>query len=188
VSNVCTSPLVGRRDPRCLGTGHQLAKCPGKDRSKCCRKCGEEGHQANACKGQQRCFLCLDKGEKDVEHASGSNKCPHTRKRTASRTTSESSKTDEHGGVRQRRRCPKCLRYGHPRKVCPGPDRTNTCRNCGEEGHKADSCKNEPLCLACADAGHDDTHHVGGSQRCREARAQEAGLTQEEPDNAGGAN
>jgi len=38
-------------------------------------------------------------------------------------------------------RCFRCLEYGHTRKQCVGPDRTECCRSCGETGHKAVICK-----------------------------------------------
>lgn len=38
-------------------------------------------------------------------------------------------------------RCFRCLVYGHTRKACQGPDRSESCRRCGELGHKAVTCK-----------------------------------------------
>lgn len=38
-------------------------------------------------------------------------------------------------------RCFRCLAYGHTRKACQGPDRSESCRLCGELGHKVITCK-----------------------------------------------
>ncbi|KAG8228943.1 hypothetical protein J437_LFUL006565 [Ladona fulva] len=43
-------------------------------------------------------------------------------------------------------RCHKCLGYGHMKRDCTGPDRTDVCWKCGNKGHKAAQCKNNPSC------------------------------------------
>ncbi|KAG8239144.1 hypothetical protein J437_LFUL018555 [Ladona fulva] len=46
--------------------------------------------------------------------------------------------------------CHKCLGYGHMKRDCTGPDRTDVCWKCGNKGHKAVQCKNNPSCVLCA--------------------------------------
>lgn len=40
------------RCPKCLVLGHSAGTCTGKDRSSCCRRCGEPGHYAVNCKAE----------------------------------------------------------------------------------------------------------------------------------------
>lgn len=55
--------------------------------------------------------------------------------------------------VRARVNVPGCYRYlefGHYNSnECKGPDKTGTCLNCGEEGHKAKVCTNTSFCTTC---------------------------------------
>lgn len=39
-----------------------------------------------------------------------------------------------------KKRCFRCLVFGHNTRDCTGPDRTNCCRGCGQEGHLIKSC------------------------------------------------
>lgn len=34
---------------RCLQYGHMSKECKGPDRTRCCRRCGEDGHKAISC-------------------------------------------------------------------------------------------------------------------------------------------
>jgi len=34
---------------RCLAHGHEAKSCQGSDRTKCCRRCGQDGHFINTC-------------------------------------------------------------------------------------------------------------------------------------------
>lgn len=66
-------------------------------------------------------------------------------------------------------RCFACHGFGHLAKNCPrGPDARDTCRKCGEEGHKMDICKAESKCSLCLKAGKvgNALGHVAGSVRC----------------------
>lgn len=53
------------------------------------------------------------------------------------------------------RRCYKCLDFGHRTSVCTGPDKSDTCMQCGKRGHKAKECEEKILyCTSCKDEGH----------------------------------
>ena len=56
------------------------------------------------------------------------------------------------------RRCPRCLRYGHGRKICKGRAR---CRRCAGE-HEADGCEAPPHCTM---GPHPDLARHQGSRR-----------------------
>ncbi|XP_039763119.1 uncharacterized protein LOC120635973 [Pararge aegeria] len=53
--------------------------------------------------------------------------------------------------VVHKKRCFRCLEYGHISIGCPGYDRSRICYNCGTEGHKAKDCKYERTCAICKD-------------------------------------
>ncbi|XP_050538971.1 uncharacterized protein LOC126904222 [Daktulosphaira vitifoliae] len=40
-----------------------------------------------------------------------------------------------------KKRCFRCMAFGHDSKECSGPDRTDCCRACGQGGHVAKECK-----------------------------------------------
>ena len=62
---------------RCLDFGHFAAACTSQhDRSRSCRKCGEEGHLIKDCTGDPRCMLCSGKEGVDGRHIAGSSRCP----------------------------------------------------------------------------------------------------------------
>lgn len=66
-------------------------------------------------------------------------------------------------------RCFSCHGFGHLAKNCPrGPEAKDTCRKCGEEGHKMDGCLSEARCSLCHKAGKNGNAlgHVAGSIRC----------------------
>lgn len=44
-------------------------------------------------------------------------------------------------------RCFRCLAIGHMSKDCNGPDRSHSCRRCGEQGHKAFGCPASTECI-----------------------------------------
>ncbi|XP_062557268.1 uncharacterized protein LOC134222140 [Armigeres subalbatus] len=46
-------------------------------------------------------------------------------------------------------KCFHCLEAGHKSLVYKGPDRSNLCRRCGEEGYKAHTCEKAPSCTLC---------------------------------------
>ncbi|XP_045783062.1 uncharacterized protein LOC123879413 [Maniola jurtina] len=66
----------------------------------------------------------------------------------------------------ERKRCYRCLEYGHISVGCPGQDRSKKCYNCGNEGHKATNCERETACAICLDKGHSNTRHRMGSKSC----------------------
>lgn len=51
-------------------------------------------------------------------------------------------------------RCYRCLEFGHSSRDCQGPDRSNLCINCTQEGHKANECKEIHYCLMCNTNDH----------------------------------
>lgn len=51
-------------------------------------------------------------------------------------------------------RCFRCLDFGHRVSGCKGPDRSNICVKCGQEGHKARSCNNTQYCSYCKTSEH----------------------------------
>ncbi|XP_069364909.1 uncharacterized protein PF3D7_1120000-like [Maniola hyperantus] len=66
----------------------------------------------------------------------------------------------------KKKRCYRCLEYGHISTGCPGQDRSKKCYNCGDEGHKARDCVKEASCAICKDKGQDSTKHRMGSKTC----------------------
>lgn len=66
-------------------------------------------------------------------------------------------------------KCFRCLGYGHIRYSCRGPDRLATCHLCGNEGHQAINCGNEPRCVACQDMDKPADHYPG-SGKCSACR------------------
>ncbi|XP_045780832.1 uncharacterized protein LOC123877940 [Maniola jurtina] len=66
----------------------------------------------------------------------------------------------------ERKRCYRCLEYGHISMACPGQDRSKKCYNCGIEGHKAIDCERETACAICMDKGQSNTRHRMGSKSC----------------------
>lgn len=42
---------------------------------------------------------------------------------------------------KKRKRCFRCLKFGHESSTCSGPDKSNCCRRCGVSGHLAVDCK-----------------------------------------------
>lgn len=64
-------------------------------------------------------------------------------------------------------RCYRCHGYGHISADCKATDRRSACWRCGQEGHKAIACTNEPKCCLCAEQCKDKAvDHVPGSSRC----------------------
>ncbi|XP_037929292.1 uncharacterized protein LOC119663761 [Teleopsis dalmanni] len=57
-------------------------------------------------------------------------------------------------------RCFRCWAYDHLALKCKGPDRTNICRRCGNEGHRAANCNDAEKCVLCEGA------HTAGSGKC----------------------
>lgn len=80
------------------------------------------------------------------------------------------------GRVKQRLlvpRCYNCLGYGHEKKVCKGPDRSNLCYRCGINGHRGAQCTEQPRCVLCAQREEciGNLDHVPGSGACKTFRA-----------------
>jgi len=62
---------------KCHGFGHLSWNCrSGADRSKFCRRCGEEGHFAKSCQKDSKCMLCDETAEGCSKHTTGSYRCP----------------------------------------------------------------------------------------------------------------
>lgn len=68
---------------KCMGFGHKAMQCKGADRSKLCRRCGEEGHLGRTCTKQPKCMLC-PAGEAS-DHMTGSFRCPAYKEAMAKR-------------------------------------------------------------------------------------------------------
>lgn len=63
-------------------------------------------------------------------------------------------------------RCFKCLDFGHTAYKCKSQiDNTGKCLQCGENGHKIESCTNKPLCLLCKET-NEISDHVTGCTSC----------------------
>ncbi|KAK7863199.1 hypothetical protein R5R35_003449 [Gryllus longicercus] len=67
-------------------------------------------------------------------------------------------------------RCYKCLDYGHVKKDCKGPDRSDLCWKCGKAGHKHNECQNRPACVLCATRSGARADHTPGTGVCRAFR------------------
>lgn len=62
---------------KCHGYGHRSWNCRSEaDRSKLCRRCGEEGHFAKTCQKDSKCMLCDEATKGCSKHVTGSGKCP----------------------------------------------------------------------------------------------------------------
>ncbi|XP_011859480.1 PREDICTED: serine/arginine-rich splicing factor RS2Z32-like [Vollenhovia emeryi] len=58
----------------------------------------------------------------------------------------------------------RCLERGHVRQQCRNPvDRSNTCYRCGREGHKAQTCTEQPQCSVCVARELPAKHKAGGA-------------------------
>ncbi|KAL7290663.1 hypothetical protein TKK_0015423 [Trichogramma kaykai] len=54
--------------------------------------------------------------------------------------------------VRQRAEASRCFRsweFDHVTARCVGPDRSKLCYQCGQDGHRAKTCRSAPVCLPC---------------------------------------
>lgn len=58
-----------------------------------------------------------------------------------------------------KRRCFRCLEWGHQARDCQGVDRSNICIRCGTQGHRAANCTNSVKCIRCG-----GPHHIGSKQ------------------------
>ncbi|XP_054085772.1 uncharacterized protein LOC128921646 [Zeugodacus cucurbitae] len=61
---------------KCLDFGHTSKACKNEDRSRLCRRCGEGEHQAKDCNNKPKCLLCLKAGANEIDHFTGSVRCP----------------------------------------------------------------------------------------------------------------
>lgn len=69
-------------------------------------------------------------------------------------------------------RCYRCHGFGHTTNNCAGPDLTEACRRCGQQGHLEKVCNvGEDRCVACEQAGYEKAEHKPGSGRCRARHA-----------------
>lgn len=60
--------------------------------------------------------------------------------------------------------CFKCWAFGHVRFSCTANiDRSNSCFNCGREGHSLRNCRSPPHCVICAAEGRRDDHRLGSN-------------------------
>lgn len=63
--------------------------------------------------------------------------------------------------------CFKCWEFGHVRSTCTSKiDRSALCFKCGKSGHSYKDCKNELLCILCAQKGLEASHRIG-SFKCK---------------------
>ncbi|XP_053975327.1 uncharacterized protein LOC128874492 [Hylaeus volcanicus] len=67
-------------------------------------------------------------------------------------------------------KCFKCLGYGHTKRDCKGPDRSNACWRCGKDRHKSNDCTSPPRCMLCADLGVQQLDHAPRSGACKAFR------------------
>ncbi|XP_050306719.1 uncharacterized protein LOC126743597 [Anthonomus grandis grandis] len=51
-------------------------------------------------------------------------------------------------------KCSKCWSYEHHVRDCDGPNRSNLCYRCGEEGHQSGACVKDEFCPLCDTKGH----------------------------------
>ena len=62
--------------------------------------------------------------------------------------------------------CFKCLGFGHLKVDCRGPDRSDLCCKCGQNGHKSKEYTREPHCVFCEGKENCDPNHISGSAKC----------------------
>lgn len=67
-------------------------------------------------------------------------------------------------------RCYRCHEFGHVRAKCEGIDRTDQCMTCGNQGHKARNCAEEPNCIVCK-TKELNFKHFPGATGCSQATA-----------------
>lgn len=69
-------------------------------------------------------------------------------------------------------RCYRCLGFGHTKRNCKGPDRSEVCWRCGQSGHKASTCNNSHKCFLCTELGKTsgETAHASGTGGCQAFR------------------
>lgn len=59
--------------------------------------------------------------------------------------------------------CFRCWHFGHVQHACKSPlNRVGACFNCGEQGHRADTCRARTQCRVCRDGGLPDEHRLAG--------------------------
>lgn len=63
-------------------------------------------------------------------------------------------------------RCYKCLEFGHVKKDCKGPDRSDRCINCNQPGHRAKEYSGAHYCPGC-----DTNDHRADTNKCPKFRA-----------------
>ena len=68
-------------------------------------------------------------------------------------------------------RCFKCLGFGHRKKDCEGPDRSDCCWKCGITGHRAAGCAGSQTCFLCRGSEDREAAHVARSGKCAAFKA-----------------
>ena len=66
------------------------------------------------------------------------------------------------------KRCFLRQEQGYLARTCQAIDRSQTCRICGIDGHKSNTCDREPRCIICLEAGRKEiNHYIGSGSMCR---------------------
>lgn len=89
--------------------------------------------------------------------------------------------------AKETERCFKCLGLGHNKYECRGPDRSNQCLRCSQEGHYIANCpEQKPWCFLCKEAQveTDKLYHQAGSRICGMNKVAQAKINSRNGDRA----